>query len=188
MMKRKDDIVNKLTGGISGLFSANKVKSLSGRGKVISPNTIEVTKADGSIENIEAKNITDVKSIWQERASIGGISTDFSADTALFERTPIGFEITDKITVSPTGIVTCAGKTFSGISTNAVIKFQRNGIGLTAATFNRVAEVSNDLLTLTLEALPTVFGVCDGDLPAEASTETTFSVMEPKIFNEENMA
>jgi pyruvate/2-oxoglutarate dehydrogenase complex dihydrolipoamide dehydrogenase (E3) component len=27
MMKRKDDIVNKLTGGISGLFSANKVET-----------------------------------------------------------------------------------------------------------------------------------------------------------------
>jgi len=27
MMKRKDDIVSKLTGGISGLFSANKVNS-----------------------------------------------------------------------------------------------------------------------------------------------------------------
>ena len=152
-------------------------------GEQISIN--ESTLYRRTIIDIEAKNITDVKSIWQERASIGGISTDFSADTALFERTPIGFEITDKITVSPTGIVTCAGKTFSGISTNAVIKFQRNGIGLTAATFNRVAEVSNDLLTLTLEALPTVFGVCNGDLPTEASTETTFSVMEPKIFNEE---
>ena len=57
MMKRKDDIVNKLTGGISGLFSANKVQSISGRGKVISSNTVEVTKSDGSIENIESKNI-----------------------------------------------------------------------------------------------------------------------------------
>ena len=51
MMKRKDDIVNKLTGGISGLFSANKVQSISGRGKVTSTNTVEVTKSDGSIEN-----------------------------------------------------------------------------------------------------------------------------------------
>ena len=30
MMKRKDDIVSKLTGGISSLFLANKVQSLSG--------------------------------------------------------------------------------------------------------------------------------------------------------------
>jgi dihydrolipoamide dehydrogenase len=57
MMKRKDDIVNKLTGGISGLFSANKVQSISGRGKVTSTNTVEVTKSDGSVENVESKNI-----------------------------------------------------------------------------------------------------------------------------------
>ena len=57
MMKRKDDIVNKLTGGISGLFSANKVQSISGRGRVTSTNTVEVTKSDGSVENVESKNI-----------------------------------------------------------------------------------------------------------------------------------
>tara|TARA_B100001057_G_scaffold152685_1_gene152771 strand:- start:1096 stop:2514 length:1419 start_codon:yes stop_codon:yes gene_type:complete len=57
MMKRKDDIVSKLTGGINGLFAANKVESISGRGKVVSNNIVEVTKADGSIENIDTKNI-----------------------------------------------------------------------------------------------------------------------------------
>ena len=57
MMKRKDDIVGKLTGGISGLFSANKVESIIGRGKVIDINTVEVTKPDGSTETIDAKNI-----------------------------------------------------------------------------------------------------------------------------------
>jgi len=57
MMKRKDDIVEKLTGGISGLFSANKVESMMGRGSVISQNIIKVTKVDGSSEEVEAKNI-----------------------------------------------------------------------------------------------------------------------------------
>ena len=57
MMKRKDDIVDKLTGGINGLFSANKVDSLLGRGKIIANNIVEVTKPDGEIEKIEAKNI-----------------------------------------------------------------------------------------------------------------------------------
>ena len=57
MMKRKDDIVDKLTGGISGLFSANKVESMIGRGKVTDINTVEVTKPDGSTETIDAKNI-----------------------------------------------------------------------------------------------------------------------------------
>ena len=57
MMKRKDDIVEKLTGGISGLFSANKVESMMGRGSVISQNIVKVTKSDGSSEEVEAKNI-----------------------------------------------------------------------------------------------------------------------------------
>ena len=57
MMKRKNEIVTKLTGGITGLFSANKVESISGRGKVLSKNQVEVVKSDGSAEVIDAKNI-----------------------------------------------------------------------------------------------------------------------------------
>ena len=57
MMKRKDAIVEKLTGGISGLFSANKVESMMGRGSVISQNLVKVTQSDGSSEEVEAKNI-----------------------------------------------------------------------------------------------------------------------------------
>ena len=57
MMKRKDAIVEKLTGGISGLFSANKVESMMGRGIVISQNLVKVTQSDGSTEEVEAKNI-----------------------------------------------------------------------------------------------------------------------------------
>ena len=57
MMKRKDEIVTKLTGGITGLFSANKVESISGRGKVLSKSQVEVVKSDGAVEIIDAKNI-----------------------------------------------------------------------------------------------------------------------------------
>ncbi|MGB0430919.1 MAG: TAT-variant-translocated molybdopterin oxidoreductase, partial [Bacteroidia bacterium] len=41
--RRKDDIVKKLTGGISGLFAANKVTPIAGRGKVIAGLKVEVT-------------------------------------------------------------------------------------------------------------------------------------------------
>jgi dihydrolipoamide dehydrogenase len=57
MMKRKDDIVKKLTGGISGLFAANKVTPIAGRGKVIAGNKVKVTHSNGDFEIIEAKNI-----------------------------------------------------------------------------------------------------------------------------------
>jgi dihydrolipoamide dehydrogenase len=57
MMKRKDDIVKKLTGGIGGLFAANKVTPISGRGKVIAGQKVEVTNSTGDVEIIESKNI-----------------------------------------------------------------------------------------------------------------------------------
>lgn len=57
MMKRKDDIVKKLTGGISGLFAANKVTSIHGRGKLIANSTVEITKSDGTVDLLESKNI-----------------------------------------------------------------------------------------------------------------------------------
>ena len=57
MMKRKDDIVKKLTGGISGLFAANKVTPIAGRGKVIAGNKVKVTYANGDLEVVESKNI-----------------------------------------------------------------------------------------------------------------------------------
>jgi len=57
MMKRKDDIVKKLTGGISGLFAANKVTPIAGRGKVIAGLKVEVTNANGNVEIVESKNI-----------------------------------------------------------------------------------------------------------------------------------
>ncbi|MDB4836343.1 dihydrolipoyl dehydrogenase [Gammaproteobacteria bacterium] len=57
MMDRKDSIVKKLTGGIGGLFAANKVTPITGRGKVIAGNNVEITKSDGTTETIAAKNI-----------------------------------------------------------------------------------------------------------------------------------
>ena len=90
MMKRKDDIVNKLTGGISGLFSANKVQSISGRGKVTSTNTVEVTKSDGSVENVESKNIiiaTGSKPIEIPSAIFGENIVD-STGALSFEKVP----------------------------------------------------------------------------------------------------
>ena len=57
MMKRKDDIVKKLTGGIGGLFAANKVTPIAGRAKVIAGQKVEVTSPKGEVEIIESKNI-----------------------------------------------------------------------------------------------------------------------------------
>lgn len=57
MMKRKDTVVNGLTSGIAGLFKKNKVTHISGFGRLVSPTEIEVKKADGSTERVQAKRV-----------------------------------------------------------------------------------------------------------------------------------
>ena len=57
MIGRKDQIVKNLTGGIAGLFKANGVTVLAGKGKVLDGKRVEVSKSDGSTEVVEATNI-----------------------------------------------------------------------------------------------------------------------------------
>ena len=57
MIARKDNIVKTLTGGIAGLFKANGVTLLHGAGKVLAGKQVELTKADGTTEVINAENI-----------------------------------------------------------------------------------------------------------------------------------
>ncbi|MEH6628917.1 MAG: dihydrolipoyl dehydrogenase [Motiliproteus sp.] len=57
MIKRKDQIVKNLTGGIAGLFKANGVTVLEGAGKVLAGKKVEVTKKDGSTETVDAGSI-----------------------------------------------------------------------------------------------------------------------------------
>ena len=57
MMSRKDKVVSELTGGVEFLFKKNKITGIKGFGKIINPNTIEVTDTKGTKTQIQAKNI-----------------------------------------------------------------------------------------------------------------------------------
>ena len=57
MQKRKDGIVRQLTGGIAGLFKANKVEGLAGHGKLLADRRVEFTDPDGNQEIIEAGSV-----------------------------------------------------------------------------------------------------------------------------------
>ena len=57
MMARKTKIVSDLTGGVAFLFKKNGVESIFGRGKLLSPTQVEVTKGDGSKEVVTAKKL-----------------------------------------------------------------------------------------------------------------------------------
>ena len=57
MIKRKDAIVDQLTGGVGGLFKANGVTAIEGYGKVLAGKKVQVTAEDGSTSTLEAENI-----------------------------------------------------------------------------------------------------------------------------------
>jgi dihydrolipoamide dehydrogenase len=56
MMKRKEEIVKGLTGGIAGLFKKNKITWLKGRGSFVDAHTIKVTGSDGAVKNYTSVN------------------------------------------------------------------------------------------------------------------------------------
>jgi dihydrolipoamide dehydrogenase len=57
MQKRRAGIVRQLTGGIAGLFKANKVEGLVGHGKLLAGKKVEFRPVAGDLEVLEAKNV-----------------------------------------------------------------------------------------------------------------------------------
>jgi dihydrolipoamide dehydrogenase len=69
LMEWKEGIVKRLTGGIGMLFKNRKIEWVKGKGKILSPNKIEVDTADGKVE-IECTDI--VVATGSEPAPIPG--------------------------------------------------------------------------------------------------------------------
>lgn len=57
MIKRKEDIVKQLTGGIAGLFQANKVTPLYGSGKLLANKQVQVVDNDGKETVYDAEHV-----------------------------------------------------------------------------------------------------------------------------------
>jgi dihydrolipoamide dehydrogenase len=57
MIARKNEVVEQTTAGITYLFKKNKVTAYQGLGSFIDKNIISIKKADGTTEQITAKNI-----------------------------------------------------------------------------------------------------------------------------------
>ncbi|MBL4661597.1 MAG: dihydrolipoyl dehydrogenase [Alcanivoracaceae bacterium] len=56
MIARKDKIVRQFTGGIAGLFKANKVKAIHAKGTLVGNNQVKLTQGD-KVKTVTAKNI-----------------------------------------------------------------------------------------------------------------------------------
>ena len=57
MLKRKDDVVKGLTGGVGMLFRKNKIDHLNGHGRLSGPGSVEITATDGKKSTHKAKRV-----------------------------------------------------------------------------------------------------------------------------------
>ena len=57
MQKRRAGIVRQLTGGIAGLFKANKIEGLAGHGTLLADRRVEFTPADGDARILNAAHV-----------------------------------------------------------------------------------------------------------------------------------
>jgi len=57
MIARKQAVVDQTSGGVKFLMDKNKITVFEGTGSFVDTTHVAVTKADGSVETIEAKNI-----------------------------------------------------------------------------------------------------------------------------------
>lgn len=81
MLERKDAIVKQLTGGIAGLFMANKVTSLYGTGKLLAGKKVEYVDFDGKIEILEADNVILAAGSVPVNIPVAAVDNDIIVDS-----------------------------------------------------------------------------------------------------------
>ena len=134
-----------------------------------------------TISSIKTFGIDDIKSVHQP-LSVSGFSTSFLSDTQLDN---VLRAETITITASSGGISTAtvaSPNTFTGIKTDNIIRYQRSGAS--AEIYNRVVSISPTKTSMTLEAVSSVSGVCDGTLPSSQAT-VSYSIGATKIKNDQ---
>lgn len=97
MMKRKDQIVQTLTGGIDLLFKKNKVTGYRGRGVLTSPTSVDVTM-DGKVTTLRGKRLliatgskpASMRGVEEDGVRIGNSTTALSFDKVPERLTVIG--------------------------------------------------------------------------------------------------
>jgi dihydrolipoamide dehydrogenase len=57
MIARKNSVVEQTCKGVEFLMKKNKITTYTGHGSFLTPNTISVKKADGTVETLETKNV-----------------------------------------------------------------------------------------------------------------------------------
>lgn len=102
MIKRKEKIIKTLTTGISGLFKANGVTSLSGTGKLLAGKKVEFTPHQGEPEILEAGNVI----IASGSVPVDIPPTPVNDDTIVDNEGALAFqEVPEKVGVIGAGVI-----------------------------------------------------------------------------------
>ncbi|KAF5912269.1 hypothetical protein HPG69_013436 [Diceros bicornis minor] len=122
MMEQKSTAVKALTGGIAHLFKQNKVVHVNGYGKITGKNQVTTTKADGSTQVIDTKNI--LIATGSEVTPFPGITID--EDTIVSSTGALSLKkVPEKMVVIGAGVI--------GVELGSV--WQRLGADVTAVEF-----------------------------------------------------
>nr|XP_010945751.1 dihydrolipoyl dehydrogenase, mitochondrial [Camelus bactrianus] len=122
MMEQKNNAVKALTGGIAHLFKQNKVVHVNGYGKITGKTQVTATKADGSTQVIDTKNI--LIATGSEVSPFPGITID--EDTIVSSTGALSLKkVPEKMVVIGAGVI--------GVELGSV--WQRLGADVTAVEF-----------------------------------------------------
>ena len=116
-----------------------------------------------SVTEVHAYNTQNIKSVKQI-TPFGG-TNNFTADSILDKFNFPGAVSELTITASGGGIstVTSPGRTFVGIRTDTIVRYQQSGSSL--EYYNRISSIASDALSFEISAISTVPGVFNGALP-----------------------
>ena len=149
---------------------------MAGEQLIINENTSFVR----SIKTVKTFGIQDVKSVYQDTSALTGYAADFVADTVLQRVIAPNFSNADQITITGAGATTNGAFNFVGISTGTILRYTPSGDTNGIERFNRIETVSADGLSVTLSAVPSVTGICNGSLNT-TKISTTFAFGVPNI-------
>jgi len=81
MIARKGQVVKQMSGGISGLFQANKVTSLFGTGKLLAGRKVEYTDNDGVQKILDAENVILASGSVPVNIPVAAVDNDIIVDS-----------------------------------------------------------------------------------------------------------
>jgi len=150
----------------------------------------EIKATNCSVITVTAYTTDDIKSVFQDFNGLTGLTntSDFSADTVLYDKVLPNFSIVDPLTVSGAANGNSATaqsprRRFSGqvgVKTDTIVGYSTD-FGL--QTYNRVTSISADGTSMGLAPITNIADVNSGEIIAGLTTSNIFRIKYPKILN-----